>query len=943
MSKLQSAIRVALFPFVGISMMAVDQQSLAVENNDNENEAQPSIETVTVTATRRETDIMETPIAISALREEELQALGLNNVKDLSYNLPGLSIQNTDSSAPVITLRGIRSENVTEVGDPAVGIHVDGLYVPRPQGANALMFDLERAELMRGPQGTLFGRNSIVGTLNIVTAKPNFDGQSGSVTLGTGRFNERNVRAHYNLPVTDKFAIRIAAMADQKDSFLNGWYDGSQPDWRFLPQNVRSQFKPITSQDQKLTATDYQWYLGCQSWQEGCWADPGWQIGLPQTKVKADPSTFYNNVDNYAWRISGLYEIDPSSSLVLQYEEFQDDGAGWQNMYSCEQMALRSGKLMGDPAVYNANTCEDIQGTNNRYTSYVNTPGIVDMNIQSTRLIYTKEFSNTKFTAKYGQQALNQYSQWDTDGGANAGWDMAFVIQDYEAKSDVFDLEILGSFGQLDWVLGGFYMKEDNDMLAYFHATQNGDSIFDQPDRVIEAKAIFGQGTYALNDSMFLTLGLRHTADNKSDVGGRTYDCSVWNSCYPSTEVWGQRFLFPETLNALTPDFHVAGGKIAGVNCEGAGGPYGGGPYLGATGCMVEVGRNDVSETYSNTDWRLGFDWQVSDTDFFYTYLATGFKAGSIADQYVRGENSVHPEGPGSKVNTSYDSETALTFELGYKTRLLDGRLNISANYYRTDYDGKQWTGNIPVDVVTATEFNRVTQQVEEVQKVVTIWGTTNFGNQLMQGLELEFNFIPYDGARLNGWVTLMDSEIKDDFITQWYYGMDAQFGRPYDQSIANVPENAVNLKGNEAPYSPDIAFTIRFEHTFYLGQYGQLTPSINYHWQSEDYLSIWNADKHVNDPGGYGTGFSGNGDFVDLPGYFADDVRTFGDKRDSWGMTDLLVTYKPDDNSSWYVQAYGYNITNEEIAWWRGVEAGQPRGSYSAPAQYGVRLGYFW
>lgn len=72
-----------------------------------------------------------------------------------------------------------------------------------------------------------------------------------------------------------------------------------------------------------------------------------------------------------------------------------------------------------------------------------------------------------------------------------------------------------------------------------------------------------------------------------------------------------------------------------------------------------------------------------------------------------------------------------------------------------------------------------------------------------------------------------MDTEITDDFITQWYYGMDAQFGRAgYNESIANVPENAVNLKGNEAPFSPDIAFTIRWEHNFNLGDFGILTSS---------------------------------------------------------------------------------------------------------------------
>ena len=360
---------------------------------------------------------------------------------------------------------------------------------------------------------------------------------------------------------------------------------------------------------------------------------------------------------------------------------------------------------------------------------------------------------------------------------------------------------------------------------------------------------------------------------------------------------------------------------------------------------MVQTTSNDASVSYDSTDWRIGLDYDVSDNAFIYGYVATGFKAGSITDVYVRGDNTLHPGGPGSVVDTSYGPEEATTVEIGYKGRLLDNTMNLSINYYFTEYDGKQFTGNVPVDVVSATEYDRVTEQLVDVEQVVTIWGTQNFGKQEMSGLEMEFDWIPYEGGRLSGWATFMETEIVDDYVTQWYYGMDAQFGRPggYGQSIANVPENAVNLKGNEAPYSPDTALTLNYEHTFNLGAWGKLKPALKVHWQSEDYLTIWNADKHVNDPGGYGTGFSGDGNFVDLPGYFMDPVEWFGDQRDSWHMMDFVLTYEPAGNASWYAQAFVYNLEDEEIAWFRAVEAGQPRGSYSAPRQYGIRVGYYW
>src|SRR5690606_31818728 len=95
-----------------------------------------AIEVISVTATKRKTRLMETPVAISALSEAQLRQSGVNNVKDIADLVPGLDISTaTDQAAPVISMRGVRSTNITELGDPAVGVHLDGIYSPRMQGA----------------------------------------------------------------------------------------------------------------------------------------------------------------------------------------------------------------------------------------------------------------------------------------------------------------------------------------------------------------------------------------------------------------------------------------------------------------------------------------------------------------------------------------------------------------------------------------------------------------------------------------------------------------------------------------------------------------------------------------------------------------------------------------------------------------------------------------
>ena len=897
---------------------------LYAQESDDEDEG---IEVVITTANKTESDVMSTSQAVTALSGETLVELGLNNIKDLNNMVPGLYVQNTDTSAPIITLRGIRTNNVTELGDPAVGIHVDGVYVARPQGANALMFDLERAELSRGPQGTLYGRNSVVGTLNIVTAKPNFDVQGGSVTLNSGRYNEQGLRAHYNLPISDKFAVRFAYMEQSKDSYLDGYYDGSQLDWRALPQDIRDQFAPITDQSQKSFISDYAWYLGCQEWQPPgqCWADPGWQFSNPYNKVAADPSDFYNNIDNSAWRISATYLFDNDASLNLQYEQYQDNGAGWQNTPACELYKTQTGRGVGDTA-YPANTCTDIWGDENRYKAFVNVPGKVDLSIDSFRAILKGKLqSDVNYTVNFGYQNMEQYSQWDIDAGWNYAYGMSFNIDRLVGKSTVLDAYLDGANDKLAWVGGFFYMEEDNDMLANFHFDLGGSDYFWQPERVLTHYAFYGQATYQLQEDLFFTFGGRASVDEKSDTGGRNLACNQWNGCWPYIDRWGSRNTVWPDVNSYSYTYWVDYGKqVDGVDC-----------VAPAIGCATVSTNNDTSSEWSNFSWRLGLDWDMDDYSFMYAYLATAYKAGSLADVYVRPANTLIGT-PGERVDLNYDPEYVTTFEWGIKRKNEDNTLNYAFNIFYTLYDGKQFTGNLPVDVVGVEQYDGNPNsptfgQVVTVEQGVTVWTTENFGEQEHMGAEFEYTWLPYDGGKLSGFVTSYSTEFTEDFVTMWRYGQDWLFARDYGASIDPTnPNNFVNLKGNEAPYTPKLALTARYEHTWKLNNGMELKPGVNYHWEDSSYVTIWNADKHVNDPGGF-----------DGPGYFSQPIENFTDRRPAWEMWDYFLTLDSKDN--WYIQAYSYNATSEAVPYWLGIEAGFPRGAYSQPAQKGVRFGYYW
>ncbi|MGD6053402.1 Plug domain-containing protein, partial [Xanthomonas citri pv. citri] len=137
--------------------------------------ARATLETVRVSATRLESDLLKTPVTVTAVTQDALTREGVRDVRGLSGSMPNLQIASGPDSGVQVSIRGIGANNFTEIGDPAVGLHVAGLYSPRPQGALALMFDVDQVEVLRGPQGTLFGRNSTGGSINIIPAKPRFD------------------------------------------------------------------------------------------------------------------------------------------------------------------------------------------------------------------------------------------------------------------------------------------------------------------------------------------------------------------------------------------------------------------------------------------------------------------------------------------------------------------------------------------------------------------------------------------------------------------------------------------------------------------------------------------------------------------------------------------------------------------------------------------------
>ncbi len=178
------------------------------------------VEEIVVTAQKREESLQDVPISVQAFGGEKLDALGVDDPTKLSLVVPALNFSNSIGFA-IVYLRGLGSD-VFLLGDPSVAYYVDDIYFPFGQGLAQNFGNVDRIEVLKGPQGTLFGRNAVGGAISIHTPSPDFDAFSGSVQTSIGSFNSVKNRGYVNLPFGDAFAMSVSAYYNREDYYMGG-------------------------------------------------------------------------------------------------------------------------------------------------------------------------------------------------------------------------------------------------------------------------------------------------------------------------------------------------------------------------------------------------------------------------------------------------------------------------------------------------------------------------------------------------------------------------------------------------------------------------------------------------------------------------------------------------------------------------------------------------
>lgn len=427
------------------------------------------VEEVIVTATKRAADIQDVSLSVTAIGGEQLRLGGVDDLSRLDGMVPGMQFGASGEEVR-LAIRGTRTNNVGSEAEQVVGIFEDGVYVPTSTQAMGSYVDLARIEVLRGPQGTLYGRNTFGGTINIVSNEPTTDEVNGYVHVLTGNYARTKAELAINVPVTDNFAIRYAGMLDTRDGYIENTYvDGPSDDMN--DQDVK--YHRLTG---KLTIND-------------------------------------NN--DVVVRIVDAIK-DTNGSAIWGY---QQTGAFVGGVYSAgHQYAPADATADFDMGPWKVR--RDVRGE-----AYSDTTGVTVV-WSSGSLGFADLRVTANHTEYFGEQGYDQdYSDGTSYWGANQ-----FYGYYNDQETDSIEVQLTSnSDGALEW-LGGIYYYEQDAAWQYTEISPDRDVIIPHWDDIgsytSSSLGVFGNATYSINDDLRVTGGLRYTEDDK---GKRDpLDWNVW-------------------------------------------------------------------------------------------------------------------------------------------------------------------------------------------------------------------------------------------------------------------------------------------------------------------------------------------------------------------------------------------------------------------------------
>jgi iron complex outermembrane receptor protein len=596
----------------------------------------PVIEEVVVTAQKRAENVQDVPLSIIAVSEKAMAAKGIENAVDLARAVPNLRLDATAQQAGVaLRIRGFGAASNFAI-DPSVAPYIDGAFIPRPGAILTTFLDVESVEVLRGPQGTLFGRNATVGAISLRTFAPSTAGFAAKAVAQAGNYGSYQGEAMVNIPVNDQFAVRFAGLANTTDGFIKNRLDGETYGQNSLAEGrLSAMWRP----------TD----------------DLTWIGRLDYARTSGDGVA--------------INQVDVATATPTQLARYSARLGG-------------NPTTLSDPPSFKTNQLFD------------------NLNLSDTQTGITSDITwNT--LGDYTVRLINSYRDWknkQSDG------DVVFTTANllnrdgsFSSQSQSHELQLLSPEGallngKLDFVAGLYYFDEDYRTSEIFNlgtqwcsfvvgaaapglvgpcnAAPKQRAAQGQFSQGASSLAAYIQTTFAITPDLDLILGARETQDRKSG----TFQQAITNP----------------------------------------------------TAALLRVPENTrMSFKDTRPSYRANLTWRVRPDIMAFVNYSTGYKSGgfnSAGGAAVLGQKRV------------FNSETSKDWEIGVKSMLLDRRVQLNFNLYRTDLDNFQ-----------DRSFDGVTFVVR------------NAGSVRAQGFELEGQARPDEHVALDWGVAYLDSKFTDN------------------------------------------------------------------------------------------------------------------------------------------------------------------------------------
>ena len=424
------------------------------------------LEEVVVTAQKKEETLQDAPIAITALTASTIDDLDIANVVDLAGMAPNVHIINTPSNntAATIAIRGGSTTNPAITWEPTVGMYLDGVYLGKGQGSIFDVVDLERVEILRGPQGTLYGRNTLGGAINLISKKPSGEGMSSKLTLGNYGLRQAQFITDFGLG-ENRYA-KLVVNKKRRAGYVRMYDSPYQAAQGVVPNTVSS--------NDKLDAIDSTGYKFTYLYE-------GEKTTVTFTTDKTDQ-------DN----------VPPFAQLTYAIPN-------WSAAFGVGASALAGGLKIAPIELFQ-NASRQGQAHNDTLTSETSV-------VKGTSLTIATDIGLGTLKAIWSTRETRWFDRLDLDGGP---FNIAETSRDTDYEADTFELQLSGSTDNMDYVVG-YYMLEDD---AYTSNPQSyfmgGSAIVQNYSGAGESEAIFGQFSYRLAEDWTVTLGARSTEEDKT-------------------------------------------------------------------------------------------------------------------------------------------------------------------------------------------------------------------------------------------------------------------------------------------------------------------------------------------------------------------------------------------------------------------------------------------